>query len=83
MDPSVAEGGSFGQIWQYNFLQIHIARLNNLMPTLPPLYTPSTLNHQLVFVFPEQNMIYSLDAVNGSLPATRDLAINGEKFPSK
>jgi len=42
------------------------------------VYTPSSTGTQVVLAFSMQNKIYSLDAVNGTLYATRDLSTGGE-----
>jgi hypothetical protein len=44
----------------------------------PLVYMPSRLGRQIVLVVSEQNRIYILDAVNGTLIASRDLNLEGE-----
>jgi len=77
MDPEVVTGGSFGQIWHFTtppsangFPEEFIAR--------SLVYTPSSTGRQVVISFSEQNKIYVLDAVNGTLYASRDLSLSGE-----
>jgi hypothetical protein len=77
MDPTLVGGGSFGQIWQYTLPPNPYRQIEQFYAK-PLVYTPSTLSAQLVLVFSEQNKIYSLNAINGSLFATRDLSVDGE-----
>lgn len=77
MDPAVVGGGSFGQIWQFNLPSNPYGQLEQFYAK-PLVFTPSSTNRQVVLVFSEQNRIFSLDAVNGTLVASRDLSLDGE-----
>lgn len=77
MDPNVITSDSFGQMWHFaapppanGFPEQFFAK--------PLVYTPSSTGRQLVLAFSQQNRIYALDAVNGTLVASRDLATSGE-----
>ena len=72
MDPAVIMGGSFGLIWDYQTVN------NEQFYAKPLVFTPSTTGRQAVYSFSEQNRIYALDAVNGTLLAMRDLGLEGE-----
>jgi hypothetical protein len=74
MDPAVVSGGSFGQIWAYTTP----TGASEQFYAKPLVFTPSSTGRQIVLSFSEQNRIYSLDAVNGTLIATRDLGLEGE-----
>ena len=74
MDPAVISGGSFGQIWKYTTP----AGGSEQFYAKPLVFTPASTGRQVVLSFSEQNRIYSLDAVNGTLYATRDLGLEGE-----
>jgi hypothetical protein len=77
MDPAIVGGGSFGQIWQFNLPPNPYGQLEQFYAK-PLVYTPSTTGEQVVLVFSEQNRIFSLNAVNGTLVASRDLSVDGE-----
>jgi len=74
MDPAVISGGSFGQIWKYTTP----TGASEQFYAKPLVFTPASTGRQVVLSFSEQNRIYSLDAVNGTLYATRDLGLEGE-----
>jgi hypothetical protein len=74
MDPAVVSGGSFGQIWAYTTP----TGASEQFYAKPLVFTPSSTGRQVVLSFSELNIIYSLDAVNGTLYATRDLSDDGE-----
>lgn len=77
MDPDVIMGGNFGQIWQFNTPP----PANGMVEQFDArclVYTPSSTGVQIVLAFSEQNKLYALDAANGTLYASRDLALNGE-----
>ncbi|KUJ19894.1 WSC-domain-containing protein [Mollisia scopiformis] len=74
MDPAVVAGGSFGQIWAYTTP----TGASEQFYAKPLVFTPSSTGRQVVLSFSEQNRIYSLDAANGTLVATRDLGLEGE-----
>jgi outer membrane protein assembly factor BamB len=74
MDPAVIAGGSFGQIWTYTAP----GGASEQFYAKPLVYTPSSTGRQIVLSFSEQNRIYALDAVNGTLYASRDLSLEGE-----
>jgi len=74
VDPAVVTGGSFGQIWSYTTP----TEASEQFYAKPLVFTPSSTGRQVVLSFSELNMIYSLDAVNGTLYATRDLSTDGE-----
>ena len=75
MDPAVVSGGSFGQIWKYTTP----VGASEQFYAKPLVYTPSTTGRQIVLSFSEQNNIYALDAVNGTLYASRSLSSEGER----
>jgi len=77
MDPAVIGGGSFGQIWKYTTPPA-TSGLQEQFYAKPLVYTPSSTGRQVVISVSEQNRIYILDAVNGTLLAYRDLALEGE-----
>lgn len=74
MDPSIISSGGFGQIWSY----ATPTGASEQFYAKPLVFTPSTTGRQIVLSFSEHNRIYSLDAVNGTLLATRDLGLEGE-----
>jgi hypothetical protein len=77
MDPAIIAGGSFGQIWQFK-ANIPSTSPHDQFISKPLVYTPSSLGRQVVLAFSEANRIYVLDAVNGTLIASRDLGTEGE-----
>jgi hypothetical protein len=77
MDPAVIAGGSFGQIWRFT-TPTDASGLPEQFYAKPLVYTPSSTGRQVVLAFSEQNKIYVLDAVNGTLYASRDLGQEGE-----
>ncbi|KAF2492456.1 WSC-domain-containing protein [Lophium mytilinum] len=78
MDPTVITGGSFGQLWQYKGV-IPSGGAPDQFYAKPLVYTPTSLGgQQIVLAFSEANRIYAVDAVNGTLIAKRDLALEGE-----
>jgi hypothetical protein len=77
MDPAVISGGAFGQLWSFNVPTTYNGLAEQFFAK-PLVYTPSSTGRQVVIAFSEQNRIYSLDAVNGTLYATRDLRLEGE-----
>jgi len=77
MDPAIVSGGSFGQIWRYT-TPPPASGLPEQFYAKPLVYTPSSLGRQVVLAFSEQNKIYVLDAINGTLIASRDLSLEGE-----
>jgi hypothetical protein len=77
MDPSIISGGSFGQIWQFK-ASLPAGSAPDQFYAKPLVYTPSALGRQVVLAFSEANRIYVVDAVNGSLIASRDLSAGGE-----
>ena len=74
MDPAIISGGSFGQIWQY---KPTVNGIQDQFYAKPLVYTPSSLGRQVVLAFSEANRIYAVDAINGTLIATRDLSLEG------
>ncbi|KAH8649429.1 hypothetical protein BGZ60DRAFT_499074 [Tricladium varicosporioides] len=77
IDPNVITGGSFGQIWQFK-ANIPQGSPQDQFYAKPLVYTPSSLGRQVVIAFSEANRIYVLDAINGTLIASRDLSLEGE-----
>jgi hypothetical protein len=77
MDPDVIMGGSFGQIWQFNSPPSANGQIEQFDARCL-VYTPSSTGVQIVLAFSQQNRLYALDAANGTLYATRDLAADGE-----
>jgi hypothetical protein len=77
MDPAIVAGGSFGQIWSYQ-TPAPANGPGEQFYARPLVYTPTSLGRQVVLAFSEQNKIYVLDAVNGTLYASRDLSLEGE-----
>jgi hypothetical protein len=73
MDPAIVAGGSFGQIWRFQ-----TPNPNEQFYAKPLVFTPKSTGRQVVISISEQNKIYVLDAVNGTLLATRDLSLEGE-----
>ncbi|OBT48309.1 hypothetical protein VE00_01254 [Pseudogymnoascus sp. WSF 3629] len=69
MDPSIIMGGVFGQIWKFTTP----AGTSEQFYAKPLVYTPSSTGKQRVLAFSEQNNVYALDAVNGTLLASRAL----------
>lgn len=68
MDPAVISSGSFGQIWAYSTPKSNNGLVEQFY-SKPLVYTPSSTGRQVVLGFSEQNRIYVLDAVNGTLYA--------------
>jgi hypothetical protein len=77
IDPEIIAGGSFGQIWQFQS-QIPAGSAQDQFYAKPLVYTPKALGREIVLAFSEANRIYAIDAVNGSLVASRDLGLEGE-----
>ncbi|OCK77470.1 WSC-domain-containing protein [Lepidopterella palustris CBS 459.81] len=77
MDPNIITGGSFGQLWSFK-ATIPAGAANDQFYAKPLVYTPSKLGRQVVLAFSEANRIYVIDAVNGTLIASRDLGLEGE-----
>lgn len=77
MDPEVIAGGTFGQIWQYK-TQATFNGLTEQFFSKPLVYTPARTGRQVVIAFSEQNRIFVIDAVNGTLYTMRDLNSEGE-----
>jgi hypothetical protein len=75
MDPAVVAGDSFGRIWTYTTP----TGGSEQFYSKPLVFTPDSTGRQVVLAFSEQNRIYSLDAVNGTLVASRDLGLEGER----
>jgi hypothetical protein len=73
MDPAVIMGGAFGQIWSFTAPIPASGKVEQFYAKLL-VYTPSSIGRQVVLAFSEQNRIYVLDAINGTLYRTRDLA---------
>jgi outer membrane protein assembly factor BamB len=71
----VLTGGSFGQIWSYTTP----TGASEQFYAKPLVFTPASTGRQIVLSFSEQNRIYALDAKNGTLYATRDLSLDGER----
>ena len=67
-DPAVISSGSFGQIWAYSTPKSNNGLVEQFY-SKPLVYTPSSTGRQVVLGFSEQNRIYVLDAVNGTLYA--------------
>jgi hypothetical protein len=68
---------SFGQLWKFTAPASGNGLAEQFQAT-PLVYTPSSTGVQVVLAFSMQNKIYSLDAVNGTLYASRDLSAGGE-----
>jgi hypothetical protein len=77
MDPTVITGGNFGQIWQFKG-KVPSGGAPDQFYAETLVYTPSSLSRQVVLAFSEANRLYVVDAVNGTLIATRDLSLEGE-----
>ncbi|KAH8896901.1 WSC-domain-containing protein, partial [Thozetella sp. PMI_491] len=77
LDPNVISGGAFGQLWQLK-TNSTISGQPEQFYAKPLVYTPSSSSRQLVMAFSEQNKIYAVDAINGTLYAMRDLGSEGE-----
>jgi hypothetical protein len=68
---------SFGQLWKFTAPASSNGLAEQFQAT-PLVYTPSSTGVQVVLAFSMQNKIYSLDAVNGTRYASRDLSAGGE-----
>ncbi|KAH8879637.1 WSC-domain-containing protein [Thozetella sp. PMI_491] len=79
MDPSVITGGAFGQIWAFTVPTSSVGQTEQFYAK-PLVYTPSSIGRQVVLAFSEQNRIYVLDAVNGTMYNMRDM---GQDSPSE
>lgn len=77
IDPAVLTGGQFGQLWKFQ-PATPSGEFNDQYYAKPLVYTPARLGRQVVIAFSEANRIYVLDAINGTLIASRDLATEGE-----
>lgn len=78
MDPAIVSGGNFGQIWKFQTPPPANGQPEQFFAK-PLIYTPSRTGRQIVFGISEQNKMYILDAVNGTLYASRDLSLEGER----
>lgn len=77
MDPTVISGGAFGQLWQFKTTSSYAGQPEQFYAK-PLVYTPSSGTRQVVLAFSEQNKLYVVDAVNGTLITSRDLGAEGE-----
>jgi len=77
MDPNAITGGTFGQLWQFKASST-VSGMAEQYYAKPIVYTPTGFGRQVVLVFSEQNKMYVLDAVNGTLYHSRDLGAEGE-----
>lgn len=77
IDPNVITGGSFGQIWHFTTPPSTNGMVEQFQAGCL-VYTPSSTGQQLVLAFSHQNKLYALDALNGTLYASRDLSQDGE-----
>ncbi|KAK3944151.1 WSC domain-containing protein [Diplogelasinospora grovesii] len=77
MDPAVIGGGSFGQIWSFSVPASSVG-INEQFYAKPLVYTPKSTGRQVVIAFSEQNRIYVLDAVNGTLYNMRDMSTQSQ-----
>ncbi len=77
MDPNVITSDSFGQLWRFAAPRAS-SGFDEQFFAKPLVYTPTSTGRQLVLAFSEQNKIYALDAVNGTLISSRDLSKTGE-----
>ncbi|KAK7740511.1 hypothetical protein SLS53_005354 [Cytospora paraplurivora] len=78
MDPAIIEGGSFGQLWRYKTPAYTSGSGDEQFYAKPLVYTPASYGSQIVLTFSEQNRLFALDAVNGTLIAYRDMNEEGE-----
>lgn len=78
MDPAIIAGGSFGQLWRYKTPAYTSGSGDEQFYAKPLVYTPASYGSQIVLVFSEQNRLFALDAVNGTLIAFRDMNEEGE-----
>ncbi|KUI55535.1 Putative fungistatic metabolite [Cytospora mali] len=78
MDPTIIEGGSFGQLWRYSTPTSTSGSGAEQFYAKPLVYTPASYGRQIILAFSEQNRIFALDAVNGTLIAFRDMNEEGE-----
>jgi len=70
-------GGSFGQLWKFKG-PTGFQGLREQFFAKPLVFTPSNYGRQVVIAMSEQNRIYTLDAINGTLISYRDLDAEGE-----
>lgn len=77
MDPSVITDGTFGQIWRFT-TPTPLNGMAEQFYAKPLVYTPSSTGVQVVITISQQNKLYVLDAVNGTLYASRDLSLESE-----
>ncbi|KAF3923653.1 hypothetical protein ABW21_db0207414 [Orbilia brochopaga] len=69
LHPSLVSSSLFGELWRIPFSQ------NEKFYAKPLVYTPTPLqSRQLVILASTQNKIYAVDAINGTLIRTRELA---------
>lgn len=78
MDPVVIKSGSFGQLWRYNTPAYTSGSGAEQFYAKPLVYTPGSYGRQIVLTFSEQNRLFALDAVNGTLISFRDMNDEGE-----
>ncbi|ROV94426.1 hypothetical protein VSDG_05914 [Cytospora chrysosperma] len=78
MDPAMIKGGSFGQLWRYKTPAYTSGSGAEQFYAKPLVYTPGSYGRQIILAFSEQNRLFALDAVNGSLLSFRDMNDEGE-----
>ncbi|KAK3378034.1 WSC domain-containing protein [Podospora didyma] len=80
MDPATLAGGAFGQIWSFTGPTSSVG-IGEQFFAKPLVFTPRATGRQVVIAFSEQNRIYVLDAVNGTLYKMRDMATESPAEP--
>lgn len=78
MDPAIVSGGSFGQLWKYKTPAYTSGAGDEQFYAKPLIYTPPSYGRQILLAFSQQNRLFVLDAVNGTVLAFRDMNEEGE-----
>ncbi|KAF3769510.1 WSC-domain-containing protein, partial [Cryphonectria parasitica EP155] len=78
MDPTIISSGSFGQLWRYKTPAYTSGTGDEQFYAKPLVYTPPSYGRQIILAFSEQNRLFAVDAVNGTLIAFRDMNEEGE-----
>lgn len=78
MDPSIISDGDFGQLWRYKTPTYTSGTGDEQFYAKLLVYTPPSYGRQVILAFSEQNRLFVIDAINGTLIAFRDMNEEGE-----
>lgn len=78
MDPAIVSSGDFGQLWRYKTPTYTSGTGDEQFYAKPLVYTPPSYGRQVILACSEQNRLFVVDAINGTLIAFRDMNEEGE-----